>query len=179
MRVLFSSLLLAGMLCVTAIPVMATTPADLVVLEEDQRMVLPEARMAVTMPAGWEVRTGHGGAIIETAMQATEPEATDACGIQVFRFDGATTRDVAEFLGGSYWDLKRFETSEVQLPSAGGAMRLESPGGERALAGTLVAYIFDAGDRYAWLWCGSSVEAPPDDLWLSIADTIEFLPAED
>ena len=178
MRLPIRSLLLVGMLCAAATPAMAKTPPDLVVLEEDQRIVLPQAGMAVTMPAGWEVRTGHGGAIIESAMQATETDASAGCDINVFRFDGATTHDVAEFLGDIYWDLETFDTGEVQLPLAGDAMLLKSPGGGHALADTRVAYIFDAGDRYAWLSCTSTAE-PPEDLWLSIADTIEFLPAEE
>jgi hypothetical protein len=157
----------------------ATAAVDVTRLEADVRIVLPEAGMAVTIPAGWEVRTDHGGAIFETALAASPSGAPGECGIQVFRFDGATVPDVAEFLGTVYWDFEEFVISEISLPTAEYVVRLQGPGTSSPRPGTTVAYIFDAGDRYAWLWCDSTSAAPPDDLWLSIADTIEFLSADE
>jgi len=39
------------------------------------------------------------------------------------------------------------------------------------------AWIFTDGDRHAALLCRSV--RPPDDRWLSIAESFEFLPAEE
>ena len=39
-------------------------------------------------------------------------------------------------------------------------------------------YILAAGDRLISLWCDAT-SLPPDDRWLSIAESFEFLPAEE
>jgi hypothetical protein len=177
MRLVMKPMLAVGMAWTLASPV--TAAVDVTVLDEDTRIELPEAGMAVTMPAGWEVWADHGGAIFETALTASPSGAAGGCVIQVFRFDGATVLDVAEFLGTVYWDFEEFVISEISLPDAEYVVRLQGPGTSSPLPGTTVAYVFDAGDGYAWLWCDSTSAAPPDDLWLSIADTIELLPADE
>jgi hypothetical protein len=167
------------MLCVSAGSTAIAKVPQPSPLATDERIVLPEAGMAVTMPAGWEVRTDHGGAIFETALSASPSGAPGQCAIQVFRYDGATTQEVAEFVASHYWDLRGGTMENVRLPSAGDAVKVVMLGGPSAVNGKRVAYVFDAGDYYAWLWCDSTGSPPPDDLWLSIADTIEFLPAEE
>lgn len=79
----------------------------------------------------------------------------------------------------AFWDTPEYErtrtTTEVLLPS-GAATRedfVREPGTFGELAAAI--YTLAAPDGVAWLMCGA--KAPPADSWLSIAESVEFMPA--
>jgi hypothetical protein len=56
-------------------------------------------------------------------------------------------------------------------PSVERATRLDGPIESR--------YFLAADDRLVGLYCNTTPDRLPDDRWVSIAETIEFLPAEE
>lgn len=179
-------------------------------------MEVPEAGIAVTFPADWEVRRLTDRSSAPSDLAGPDVEVWDVvggvapdfeagrCVVQQIRASALTTAAVAEWFQrrGPGSPDREMSVMTVRLP-AGDAILIEtilldveespSPGPGVALedavessfepdASRLVrqyqpTYVLDTGDAISMLVCFG--EVPPADHWLSIAETIDFLPAEE
>jgi hypothetical protein len=148
-------------------------------LPADQRFEFPDHGIAVSVPYSyvnqWE---SPSLPIFERVMTAAPLEGAGRCAIETFGFKGVEPGRMAETLG-TIADLPEFEVAERfggmdALPVGDYAQMSAAyaPGGG---PGASVAYVFPTPAGYAWLWC-STTESPPQDLWRSIAESIELLP---
>jgi hypothetical protein len=151
------------------------------------RVEVPEAAYAVTFPEDWEVATypmemgtdSPDGTPIETAYISASgwaPDGRTQCSI-TYKPLGDPPGDPLVALEGSvdyalaHYEGARIETSSLDLP-AGPAIRhrFESEWGAGA------SYLLSDGFDVFFLACvGKDL---PDDRWLSIAESFEFLPTE-
>jgi hypothetical protein len=158
------------------------------------RFVLPEGGYAVTFPEGWEVQVHRHLDYLFPVVDAREPRggsASDDAGYCWVRFmsqcgdggakscatiiDEAAAREVAWFESGT----------DVPVPSTVEAVALTLPAGYAVRVRTEHAdpekdwayYRMTDGLSLAVLGCAAS--SGPDDHWLSVAETFEFLPIEE
>lgn len=166
-----------------------------------QRVEMPWAGVAVTFPKDWLVivtpeelpRTRAGRMmgptipIFPVLASGIDPEQQlgqrqERCDLVTFdlvpRWQplSLTTRDVAFSLAELLLPDDGFGTEEIILP-AGEATHLiqQTRPSDREVFSSAFVVARDGG--YVWLWC-TSLDESPDDNWLSIARTIEFLPEE-
>jgi hypothetical protein len=207
MRRLTVALLTIGLACASSGPATAQSPAASPV-PTGQRVEMPWEGFALTFPEGWivldpaaddfqEALASAGVTLAEMGtgiVAGAHPPGRDGespvawCGVDTFtmpqiRF-GVTWEDVSWedvsledtlaslFLMSGDSDMSHVEVTYLDLP-AGRAARLDGVA-ERADGS---AYILKDGGTLAWLAC-AGIDRPADD-WLSIAETLEFLPAEE
>jgi len=165
-----------------------------------QFVEVPEAGIALTLPGDWEVvarmqETDVGGhmddpdrslwLVLDSRTPHRYPDAeTGGCNVWLFQTTdpdpGSITLDDIWSDPYVYWSDPRYEatraTTEVMLP-AGPATRFDF--GDPFMYGDRyhADYRLVAPDGIAWLMC-KSLGARPDDDWMSIAETFEFLPAD-
>ena len=165
-----------------------------------QRVEMPWAGVAVTFPEQWHVivtpeelpRTRAGRLrgptipIFPILASGIDPEyrlRQEQCDLVTFdlvpRWEPLplTTYDIAFSLAELLLPDDGFGTEEIALP-AGEATHLTQqtrPSDREAFSS---AFVVARDGGYVWLWCTSLDESPDDD-WLSIARTIEFLPEEE
>ena len=153
-------------------------------LPADQRFEFPEYGIAVSLPYSY-INKGQWASpslpIFEMVIAAAPLEGPGECVIETFDFTGVEPGKMAETLG-VVAGYPEFEIAErlggLDALPAGDYVRMSAayaPGGE---PGASVAYVFPTADGYSWLWC-STTDAPPADDWLSIAESVEFLPEEE
>ena len=161
--------------------------------ESAARVEVPEGGFALELPADWFVQAGGFDNALEGALRHLAAEHDDdAC--YVWRWDAtkgddggwADLAEFADFFVNEYRaDAQQLDTTEVILP-AGQAVRVGDgiPVKDEDLAAfypvtdvTRVAYLSTDGVGYYSLTCGGPY--PPDDDWLSIAESFEFLPPEE
>ena len=164
-----------------------------------QRVEMPWAGVAVTFPKDWHVivtpeelpRTRAGRLmgptipIFPVLAVGIDPEyrqRQEQCDLVTFdlipRWQPLplTTYDIAFSLAELLLPEGGFGTEQISLPR-GDATHL---GQQTRRSGSEVfhsVFVFARDPGYVWLWCTSLDESPADD-WLSIAQTIEFLPEE-
>jgi hypothetical protein len=169
----------------TAVSVAAADPTPS--LSSEERFVFPEQGIAVSLPAGWQRHRDSPWLpslpIFESVLAAGPPDGTSECLVETFAFEGAEPSKIAETLG-RVAGYDEFEIREgVALP-AGDAVpdqpvvRMSAHEARGGQPGRSVAYVLAAPRGYAWLWCSTTTASPSDD-WLTIAETFEFLPAEE
>ncbi len=173
--------LVAGLLIVAlGSGVVAQSPAG-AGLEAGVRLDVPEAGIALTIPAGWHVSVEYRPAEPPPgqSMPAHErwavlaanedSDALNGCRLMQYRAKGFT---LEEFAAGLLVDEQSTMTP-VRL-DAGEAMRLDLP-----LEGPITAqqYVIGSGDDFYQLACLAEGEMA-DDRWLSMADSLEFRPGE-
>jgi hypothetical protein len=153
-------------------------------LPSGQRFEFPEYGVAVTMPAGWlDSWDSPSLPIFESVLAAGPLDETSECLVETFAFEGAEPSKIAETLG-RVAGYDEFEIREGLALPAGDAVpdqpvvRMSAHEARGGQPGRSIAYVLAAPRGYAWLWC-STTGAPPSDDWLSIAESFEFLPAED
>jgi hypothetical protein len=142
---------------------------------ESGRIERPEPGFAVTFPDDWtvqaispaysdEVAAGAGAeGLIISLLVGSDEDTEVGCAL----FESLSRwASVDAFVDGT--------TAEaVDLP-AGTAARVDEVGQDGSL-GTLYHYAEDG----RWFALGCYADDPPDDNWLSIAETFEFLPVEE
>ena len=164
-----------------------------------QRVEIPEAGMALTIPAGWgfqvEMRPTDWAAgapvaatiwqVLDSWSPAGDPEAaTESCSIGLLQMSeqsvGSMMFDGVIGDPGPVADQSApgwtHSTTEVLLP-VGPVTRNDEVGQEPDGVWYSTVYNLVAPDGMVWLNCSGPVR--PDDHWLSIAETFEFLPAEE
>jgi hypothetical protein len=200
MRRLTAGVLALFLLGIGAGPALAQSPSPSAEAP-GQRFVVPEAGLALTLPEDWEVlvrvlETNVGGHMDDpdrslwrvlqswTPHRHPDPER-GGCDVLLFRTndqdaDSITLDDIWSnpYI---YWSDPRYEATriatDVMLP-AGAATRFDFGDPDKYGDWHRADYRFTAPDGVVWLLC-KSVGARPDDDWLSIAETFEFLPAEE
>lgn len=147
------------------------------------RVYAPEALVGLTLPVGWSVSVDYrradpplGESMPADARWAVlnawdGQEVVNGC--RVFRYEGSGL-SLAEFAAGLL-DPRTEVTMTPVCFDAGEAIRLEL-----ALDGPEAAqqYVFGSDDTFYVLACVSG-GSPPGDVWLSIAESFEFLAAEE
>lgn len=153
-----------------------------------QRVEVPEAGVALTVPASWEVRIlmepGPGDAL--QVLMAYEV-GSGYCVLTLQQLDDPTLLDdpsaFRAFVDTSIWLFRADRDMEVSdamtevTLGVGPALRVDMV--ERFADGDVhnSVYAVDTPDGLALLDCGGL--ARPDDDWLSIAETFEWLPGEE
>jgi hypothetical protein len=172
-----AALLVCALVVVTGTSAIAQQPRPSP-LAEDQRFELPDHGIAVTIPAGWRVRTGGGGLpIFERVLVAREADGPGRCIVETFKFDGARPDEIADTLRALRGYRKSQIAPTIELPG-GEAVRLYTPAvPKKGQARTSDTYVFGADGGYAWLTC-STTGAYAGRLWYTIAESIELLPVE-
>ncbi len=151
-------------------------------LPADQRFEFPEYGIAVSLPYSYiNDWASPSLPIFEMVIAAAPLEGPGECAIETFDFTGVEPGKMAETLG-VVAGYPEFEIAErlggVDALPAGDYVRMSAayaPGGQ---PGASVAYVFPTPVGYSWLWC-STTDAPPADDWLSIAESVEFLPEQE
>ncbi|MEA2026469.1 MAG: hypothetical protein U9O18_07240, partial [Chloroflexota bacterium] len=162
------------------------------------RVDVPEAGITVTFPVDWTVDIVNESSSIPAVsdgtnttletwrvLDASAPDGrSERCGVDRYGTDELTADGFVgrfqSWIEDAWGDS--VEVSTVNLPS-GDSVRVQvvvktsdastfSP-----VAHHMDFYLFDGGDGAFVLSCYG--EDPPDDDWLSIAETLEFLPAEE
>jgi hypothetical protein len=146
----------------------------------DQRVEVPEVGVAVAFPDDWvvEVRPVVQAEFISDAVLSAEAPGGGSC--EVMLQDGSTWSSI------EHWAEQVLETFQGYGPAVeatatalllpvGGAIRidLEAPGEGFSSA----TYMLTDAATFYGLMCNAS--DPPEDRWLSIAETFEFLPTEE
>ena len=178
MRRLTIALLATFLLSIGAGPAVAQSPAPSLDPEPvPQRVEVPEAGIAVTFPDDWAVEVRplvRVEATVPTVLSAEAPGG-DTC--EVALPDDPTRsslHDWAESFLSTFRDFGSAATSTALRLPAGDAIRidLELPD----TGSSSVVYLLTDGTNFYGLMC----RAPdaPEDRWLSVAETIEFLPVE-
>jgi len=153
-----------------------------------QRVEVPEEAYAVTFPDGWEVGTypmelgsdspdGTSTEAVYMSAYGWVPDGSTQCLISIEPLTDPPGDPLMALERSSGWVSAHYEpflieTSTLELP-AGPAIHyaIESEGNVGS------GYLFSDGfDRFFLTCLGAD---PPDDRWLSIAETFEFLPEEE
>jgi len=142
----------------------------------DRRVEVPKAGYAVTVPEGWTFEDSY----------LVSPDGRARCQPLASRVEEAVD-DPSPMLERSaafyaeYFEPVLIETSDIELP-AGPAVQFVldgtlQPGFMAGEARYGAIYLLVDGHTFLSLFCGAP-ERPEDD-WLAIAETLEFLPMED
>jgi hypothetical protein len=183
MRRLTAALLISGLVCASGVPASAQSPSPSLTALEG-RAEIGGVGFAVTFPEGWlvETRGGESQAVSADGSALCQPNSSS---IDEPVDDPEAVLDKVAAIFPVFSDdgpMPVIETSEIELP-AGRAVRFIA---DYALDDDLVegydarygtTYILTDGRVLLFLGCWAP-ERPSDD-WLSIAETIEFLPAEE
>ena len=156
----------------------------------DPRVAVPQRGFAVDFPAEWLVRSWPGpgpvlgGSVVLRAVTLADEDG--AGGYECLIEDDPTSPSLSDMASRDEWrdtlisiagaqELRDSDpvVTEVSL-SFGRAIRADW---ERSREMPATAWIFTDGDRRAALLCRSG--EPPDDGWLSIAESFEFMPSEE
>ncbi len=187
MRRLMITLLAACLLGASAGPAMAQSPSPSP-LGVGERVEVPGVGFAATFPEGWIIEASGGQSYVVSSDRSTR------CGTFGERFDEpiddpAASLDELAAIYPVFSDdepMPIIDTSEIELP-AGRAIRFiadysldpefdpEFDGGKDATYVTTYIMV----DSLRVLFLGCYAPERPDDDWLSIAETIEFLPIEE
>ena len=155
-----------------------------------QRVEVPEAGIALTFPVDWEVRIdtsdlpGEGGAFAVVSGREAASDVTcevylyGPCTGSPFGDCAAALDEVAARMV-AYFDAdesssRTDESTAMDLP-AGYAVRVDTEWIDEGAFGS--SYLLTDGKVHDSLLCRGSER--PEDRWLSIAKTFEFLPAEE
>jgi len=168
----------------------ATTPESVAPPSFGQRVEVPEAGFAVTFPVDWEVSIdtsdlpGEGGNFAVVSGREAASDVT--CEVYVYgpctgspfgdcaaALDEVAARKLAYF-DGDESSSRTDESTAMDLP-AGYTVRVDTEWIDEGLFGS--SYLLTDGKVFDSLLCSGSER--PDDDWLSIAETFEFLPAEE
>ena len=159
-----------------------------------QRVELPGYGFAVSFPSDWTVLEGPEAwptttgrrvytsaiPIFRQLLVADSPVRTgiiEQCEVQSFAYPDLTPIDIAYSLSQTLC-LGMSYPSDISLP-AGDAARLDCDrggGGDPRLYQSW--YVLAADSGYVWLWCRGPDDAS-ENRWLAIAESLEFLPAEE
>ena len=134
---------------------------------------MPEAGYAVAFPDDWVVEVGR--VMCAAALSA---EAPDGGSCEVTQQDGSrwsSLDDAAEFFVSVLRDFGAAPTSTALRLPVGDAIRIDMELPDTGSSG-VVYLLTDGTDPYS-LMCRAP--DPPEDRWLSIAETFEFLPVEE
>lgn len=160
---------------------------------DGNRVVVPEAGYALTFPEGWDVFADVDSTIVERpegrrvrltllADGPLDPDEGLAVGCHVSHYlsagaslEATVADDVAGILEAGDQLLRAPQTTLLALP-AGTAMRVEYAVAYPAFTKHYAAYTFADGTFFHRLFC--SGPAAPEDAWLSIAETWEYLAAD-
>ena len=154
-------------------PTVPSTPSG---TADELRLAFPEVGFALTFPDHWTSRESDlpWGTLAEVASFA-DPEYCYVQASEVEREDvsaaGAAEALVARYEREGYAEVM---PTPVLLP-AGGGWRVDAEAG----SGPLTVYLAQSDQLLVALHCTAVGSEAPDDAWLSIAETIEFLPAEE
>ena len=86
--------------------------------------------------------------------------------------EDASLKDILPFLFSGMGDADQPGIMYLDFP-VGQAARMDVPDEATHLS----VYLLRGGNTFYWISCAG--DDPPDDRWLSIAETFEFLPAEE
>ena len=149
----------------------------------ERRVELPAAGFALTLPDGWSIHTsGLAGAsnVGRQHLIALRPDGP-RCNVwhwQDAPIDGVALGDLGGFARAFMATFREgsidVQMTETRLP-AGQAIHIDDRPPTADWYRT--AYLLTDGAGYYSLTCYGF--EPPDDRWLSIAETFEFLPAEE
>jgi hypothetical protein len=153
----------------------------------DPRVEVPEHGLAVDFPAEWLVRSWPGpGPVLGGSLVLRAVTLAQEGGYECLIEDDTALPSLPDVASLDEWrdtlisiaGAQERRTSEpvvtqVGLPS-GPTVRADW---ERWSGMPATAWIFADGDRHAALLCRS--DDPPDDRWRAIAESFEFLPAEE
>jgi hypothetical protein len=158
--------------------------------EGSQRVEVPEAGFAITFPASWEVSIdtsdlrGEGGSF--AVVSGRDPASDSTCEIYLYgpctgtpfgdcaaALDEVAARMVAYFDGDG--SSSRTDASTTMDLPAGYAVRVDTEWIDEGVFGSL--YLLTDGSVHDTLRCRGSER--PDDRWLSIAESFEFLPEDE
>jgi hypothetical protein len=170
------------------LPVDAAEPAA-------RRIEHPEAGLALTLPYGWQIEDAEGLELedwydSEAYDDVREHHAAKLAGGLLLK-TRAFLPDEPTYQSCDLWEYTSEEAQRhvMDADRAMGALAVETeildlPAGRAVVIDTAYRdgrhyrdYVVTDGERWGALICGS--RSPPDDRWLSIAETIEFLPAEE
>ena len=148
-------------------------------LEAGVRLAVPEAGIALTIPAGWNVSVeyrpaepppGQSMPVDErwaVLAAAEDSDTLNGCRLMRYPMDGLTLYEFAEGL------LAREQPTITPVGlDAGEAIRLDLDLGD---AYTAQQYVIRSDDSFYQLACLAQDELAVD-RWLAIAETFEFLP---
>jgi hypothetical protein len=191
MRRLIIAWVLASLLGVGTGPALAQSPSPRIA-EGGQRIEVPEAGYALALPEGWtleiqEVVEGTDspdGTTEETRSiwsYAFAPDGTASCLLLEDRLEGPVDDSTAALDETAAYHRSRYEPVLVEMSSValpmGRAIRFvvdyAGAGGE----GVGAIYLLSDGDALIVMSCVAA-DPPDDDWWHSIAESFEFLPAE-
>jgi hypothetical protein len=174
--------LLAGLLVLalgTEVVAQAPSPAG---PEAGVRLGVPEAKVALTIPAGWNVSVdyrpaepppGQSMPVDERwAVLAASDDSDTTNGCRLMRYPTGGL-PLLEFASGLL--MPEQPTMTPMRLDAGDAIRLDLDLGEGYVA---QQYVIGSDDSFYQLACLAEGEVV-DGRWLSIAETFEFLPAEE
>jgi hypothetical protein len=200
MRLLAMALMLTGCMTVASTGAMLAQSSSPSPEAAGQRVEVPEAGLALTLPKDWEVRVRMQAMEVEvpswaeglaSAWQALDswapgeyPEAgAGGCQLALIRANEpaagtVTLDDLASFDFMAFWADQDFDgshvTTDIELP-AGEASRVDVIEHDHDGHWYAGVYRLSAPDGAVMLLC-IGFEERPDDGWLSVADSLEFLP---
>ncbi len=163
-------------------------PVSIELVGELQRVEVPEAGIAVSFPADWDVEVKMEPQEValppgyEDAPPATEwsvvyapmPEAAGWCSLVMFTDMPMPFEEWADGLipsSDAKAEGRPVSVDTVQLP-IGEAIRIHDEYVENEYIFSTL-YLFETGGSYYWLGCAQGT--PAEDYWLSIAETLETL----
>jgi len=138
-----------------------------------QRVEAPEAGIAVTFPDDWVVEVGP---IMSGAVLSAEAPGGDTCAVMLpDHTRWSDLDDAGEFIQSVLRDFGAATTSTALRLPVGDAIRIDAEVAEEGFFDT--TYLLTDGTTFYGLTCDAS--DPPDGRWLAIAESFEFLPAEE
>jgi len=152
----------------------------------DQRVAVPEAGYALTLPKGWTLETQEvveqtdspNGPTEETSSiwsYAFAPDGSASCLLLEDLLEGSLDETVASHR--SRYEPVLVEMSSVQLP-LGRTVRFVLDYAGIGDEGVGAVYLLSDGDTLIVMSC-IAPEPLDGDWWLSIAESFEFMPAEE
>jgi hypothetical protein len=139
----------------------------------DQRVEAPEAGIAVTFPDDWVVEVQP---IMSDAVLSAEAPGGGSCAVMLpDHTRWSDLDDAGESFLSVMRDFGAATTSLALRLPVGDVIRIDTEVPEEGYFSSI--YLLHDGTTFYGLMCDAS-DAPDDD-WLSIAETFEFLPAEE
>jgi hypothetical protein len=181
---------LALVLALGSVDTLAADERSPILVGADGRVEIPAASFALAFPSDWDIDVSASGLadVSFAVVTGHSPESDVTC--ELFMYgpcSGEPFGDCADALDeiaarmiATYESSEDFEGMVEQTPVATAAvhaiwMDIEWAEDEDAAFGT--TYLLTDGSVFDYLLCRGSER--PDDRWLSIAETIEWLPAEE